>query len=142
MLEQVASDDVALVGALTSESLPTADLVAPNKLFWRLIHSGGVVGYVGLEIHGTDALLRSVVVDRGFKGKGLGRRLVDSAMVEAKARDIDSLWLLTKTAEPFFGHLGWQVRDRADAPADVAQSEEFMGLCPASATCMSLSLKG
>ncbi len=136
MLERVANDDPALTLALQAENLPTADLIAPNKLFWRLIHAGVVVGYVGLELHQDTALLRSLVVDRAFKGRGLGRELVDGAIAEAKSQGIQSLWLLTKTAQPLFEHLEWQVTDRANAPAEIRNSEEFKGLCPASATCL------
>ncbi len=85
MLEQVANDDPALTTALAAADLPVADLVAPKKLFWRLIQSGVIVGYVGLEIQGNVALLRSLVVDRAVKGRGLGRELVANAVEEARA---------------------------------------------------------
>lgn len=140
MLERVANDDPALTLALQSESLPTADLIAPNKVFWRLIRAGVVVGYVGLELYGDAALLRSLVVDRAFKGRGLGRELVDGATAEAKVQGVQSLWLLTKTAQPFFEHLGWQVTDRTAAPVEIRNSEEFKGLCPASAACLAIRI--
>ncbi|MBP2159002.1 MULTISPECIES: arsenic resistance N-acetyltransferase ArsN2 [Asticcacaulis] len=136
MLERVANDDPALTLALQAENLPTADLVAPNKAFWRLIRAGVVVGYVGLELYGDAALLRSLVIDQAFKGRGLGRELVEGATAEAKAQGVRSLWLLTKTAQPFFEHLGWLPAERAAAPPGIRNSEEFKGLCPASAACL------
>lgn len=136
MIERVANDDPALTLALQAENLPTVDLIAPNKVFWRLLHTGVVAGYVGLELHENSALLRSLVIDQTFKGRGLGRELVRGATAEAKTYGMQSLWLLTKTAQPFFEHLGWQVTDRAAAPADIRNSEEFKGLCPASAACL------
>lgn len=140
MLQRVANDDPALTLALQAESLPTADLIAPNKVFWRLIHGGVVVGYVGLELYGGAALLRSLVVDRAFTGRGLGRELVDGATTEAKAQGVQTLWLLTKTAQPFFEHLGWQTKERAAAPVEIRNSEEFKGLCPASAACLAIRI--
>jgi N-acetylglutamate synthase-like GNAT family acetyltransferase len=138
MLERVANADPALTSALEAENLPTADLVAPNKLFWRLVHAGVVVGYVGLELHDNAALLRSLVVDQAFKGRGLGRELVDGATAEARTHGIQSLWLLTKSAQPFLEHLGWQTTERGDAPVEIRNSEEFKGLCPANAICLAI----
>ena len=51
------------------------------------------------------------------------------------------LHLLTTSAAPFFTQLGYQQRDRAEAPAGVALSEEFKELCPASAVYMTKTVK-
>jgi hypothetical protein len=62
MLERVANDDQALIAALVAENLPTADLIVPNKVFWRLVHAGVVVGYVGLERQENAGLLELVAI--------------------------------------------------------------------------------
>ena len=54
----------------------------------------------------------------------------------ALALGVHELVLLTTTAAPFFARRGYQIIDRLDAPAGVQRSEEFRGLCPASAICM------
>src|SRR3546814_2079737 len=43
------------------------------------------------------------------------------------------LYLLTTTAESFFGRFGYAPLPRASAPAEIADSAEFRSLCPASA---------
>ena len=43
-----------------------------------------VVGSAGLEVYGDVALLRSVTVDEGLRGQGLGRRLVTEALANAR----------------------------------------------------------
>jgi len=136
MFEVIPSTSGALIAALAAEQMPTSDLNKLNRTFWHLRSADKVAGYVGLEDHGDAALLRSLVVLPDFKGRGFGARLVARVIEEATVREISTLWLLTKTARPLFEHLGWQVRDRSDAPPAIAQSDEFTGLCPASATCM------
>ncbi|ESQ85372.1 hypothetical protein ABAC460_23740 [Asticcacaulis sp. AC460] len=140
MFEPVDSHDNGLVSCLEAEGLPTIDLDRPGRIFWNLSIEGQVTGYVGMEIYGDAALLRSLAVLPQYKGKGYGARLVAEATGQARLRGVSSLWLLTKTAEPFFSHLGWRITERGSAPEAVARSDEFAGLCPASALCMSLRI--
>jgi amino-acid N-acetyltransferase len=53
------------------------------------------VGLVGLELHGRDALLRSLVVDPNSRTNGIGSQLVEHAENYARARGVDSIYLLT-----------------------------------------------
>jgi amino-acid N-acetyltransferase len=98
---------------------------------------GGVVGACGLEQHGGDALLRSVVVDAGFRGGGVGRLLVDAALRRARERGLAEVYLLTTSAPEYFARLGFGFRSRDAAPAAIRESWEFRAGCPASARFMS-----
>ncbi len=117
---------------LDAASLPSADLAAPGRLFFRF-EADSLVGYGGLEGEGADRLLRSIVILADRRGHGLGRALV--ATLEQQARDLGvrRLHLLTTTAAPFFRALGYAYADRGAAPSTVAASREFTALCPASA---------
>lgn len=42
---------------------------------------GRIVGAVGLELYGTSALLRSAAVEESWQGCGVGRSLIDRALV-------------------------------------------------------------
>jgi amino-acid N-acetyltransferase len=137
MFEAIEATSPELIDALMAENLPTSDLAEPNRHFWRATINGKAAGYVGLEIYDAMALLRSLVVLPLNKSHGLGTRLVDHALREAHSQGAREVWLLTKTARPFFDRLGWQLRERGEAPESIASSREFAGLCPASATCMS-----
>lgn len=139
MFERVPATSPDLIVALMEERMPTADLAKSNCLFWAIREGDQVMGYIGLETYAPAGLLRSFVVLPPFKGKALGKRLVTHVVRHAQSVGLTELWLLTNTARPFFERLGWQVRDRVAAPQDVAQSEEFTSLCPATATCMSLN---
>jgi amino-acid N-acetyltransferase len=99
-------------------------------------HDGCLLGVAATERYGDAALLRSVAVHAPARGHGLGQALVERALADARAAGAREAWLLTETAEPFFAGLGWCRTDRADAPAPIASSVEFVSACPATAIAM------
>lgn len=136
VIREAASHDVPAVRALLTdarlvleglESLGSGLLVADQD--------GDVVGAVGLEVHGRDSLLRSLVVRPDLRGTGLGRRLTAAALAWARTRDL-TVWLLTETAEPFFAAQGFTRVARDTAPPGIVASHEFAKACPASAAFM------
>jgi len=99
-----------------------------------------LIGAAGLEIHGAQGLLRSVVVAPEARGAGLGGRLTDAVIARARELRLAGLTLLTETAADYFPRYGFAVITRAEAPADVQRSVEFQGACPQSAVVMHLPL--
>src|SRR5262245_50238978 len=96
-----------LKAALGGAGLPTDDVATAGPLFWRFsINDDVPVGFGGLEIHGDDALMRSVVTLPPLRGRGLGRRIVLALEAEALMLKCSDVWLLTTTAQDFFGKLG------------------------------------
>jgi len=138
VLHEAAADDLPSIMALLSASgLPTADIdAAMLPDFIIAIDTGDVVGVVGLQRFGAEALLRSLAVAPHWRGRGLGGALVDAVEARAQALGIRSLTLLTQTAAPFFAARGYEAGARAQAPAAVRASAEFTALCPASSACM------
>jgi amino-acid N-acetyltransferase len=116
--------------------LPTAGLIDHVDETLVARGAGGVVGSVALEIYEDGALLRSVAVDPGARGMGLGVRLTDAAVERARARGVTALYLLTTTAEQFFPKFGFETIGRTEVPPGVRQSVEFTSACPSSATVM------
>jgi amino-acid N-acetyltransferase len=132
-----ATDRAPIEALLRAAALPTADLGSATDLrLWAARDAGRVVGAIGLERHGTVGLLRSLVVAPELRGHGLGGLLVDALEHDARAAGLDSLVLLTQTAETFFAHRGYARIERAAAPHAVQESTEFRSLCPASAATM------
>lgn len=124
-------------GFLQDAELPVSDLEGPTRVqFFTLREAGRLAGIVGIEIHGSVGLLRSLAVHREYRESGKGRELVALAEAWACENGIEFLYLLTTTAEAFFARLGYAVTDRAQAPEPVAHSAQFSGLCPASASFM------
>lgn len=97
---------------------------------------GRVVGTAALELYADGALLRSVAVASGSRGEGIGQQLTETALHLAGEHGIDTVFLLTTTAEHFFPRFGFEQISRSDVPATVQASVEFQSACPASAKVM------
>ena len=137
----VAGDHAAVCALLRDAGLPSTDVQAramPDFLGVRL--QGRLVGVIGLERYDGAGLLRSLVVVPDQRGLGLAVRLVEALERRAKADGLARLVLLTESARSFFEHRGYAVVARDQVPAEVLLSEQFLGLCPASATCLSKTI--
>lgn len=99
---------------------------------------GRIAGAVGIERYGDDGLLRSAVVDPSFRGHGVGDALTRDRLSWAATHGLRSVWLLTTTASAYFPRFGFRPATRADAPASMQASPEFVDACPASAVAMRL----
>jgi phosphinothricin acetyltransferase len=120
---------------LQSESLPLAGV--PDHLDDFIVATADrIVGCIGLERYGHAGLLRSLAVTSGKRGEGVGRALVEACVEFARSAGVDTLVLLTETAERYFERQGFARVDRARVPAAVHASAEFRGACPASAVAM------
>ncbi len=135
------ASDLAVARRMLDEAgLPTADL-ATDVLAFAADCDGDTQGFIGVETFGNVSLLRSLVIATSARGRGVGRHLV--AALEAASADsgVSEMWLLTIDADGFFARLGYQVRERADAPHAIRNTAEFSGLCPDDAILMSKQLR-
>ena len=103
---------------------------------------GRVVGSAALELYGSAALLRSVVVRRDLRGTGLGSRLTEAALQLSRELGVAEAYLLTETADLFFPRFGFRNIPRSRVPSSVRSSVEFTSACPAGARAMALDLRG
>lgn len=128
----------AEVKALVSSSgLPVSDLdERPQLRLFGVRLKGKIIGLVGIEVYETVGLLRSLAVDPEFRHSGYARALVIHAETWAAQHQVEKLYLLTTTAADFFAHLGYKEVSRVEAPKAIAQTTQFVGLCPSSATFM------
>ena len=129
------------VALLEAQGLPVSDITEERlDHFFFVSSDGSPTGLVGLELYGTDALLRSLVVAENARGKGLGSKLIDHAEQYAASKGVRSIYLLTTTAEALFKRLGYERIERSNAPPSIERTREFAGLCPASSAFMSKQL--
>ena len=138
----VPADLPAVWALLSAASLP---LDGADQAFEQgvVAVAGGIVaGAAALERYGTDGLLRSVVVEPGQRGTGVGRALVAAAETLAAGLGIRDLYLLTETAVEWFPRLGYVMLDRAAAPGGIAGSWEFRFACVERGVLMYRSLEG
>lgn len=141
-LRAARADDLAAVQALLRDAqLHLEGLEEQFPQGYVVAESGGaLVGAMGVETYGHFGLLRSAVVAPSLRGTGLGKQLTANRIAWARAWRLESLYLLTVTAEPFFAHLGFSKLPRASAPAEVQKSLEFAKLCGSTSVCMRLDL--
>lgn len=107
------------IGVFTERLLqarqPSPEVVAgwlSEMDFFVFSSEGEVIGVVGLEeLHGTAHLVRMVVL-KEYRGKGIGRRLVDHVEAEARQRSLSKVWLDTSTQLPdsmaFYARIGYR----------------------------------
>ena len=119
--------------ALADAGLPTEDLAGPEQHFFTLDAAPAFGGYF---VAGPDALLRSIVVPPSAQRRGLWRTLVAALLQRLGDRGVERAWLLTTSAGPFFERLGFIHTDRRSAPAMIAATAQFHGVCPSSAAFM------
>lgn len=126
---------------LEANGLPHRDVRAKPECFFVARSGGEVVGAGGVEIRGSDGLLRSVVVGESARGQGYGTALCNALETYARENGVETLYLLTTTAADFFRRRGYEEVARESAPASIRETTEFADLCPATATCMKTDLR-
>lgn len=130
-----------LVSALRKAGLPADDVTEPAAMFWRFSTDDDVpAGFGGLEVHGADALMRSVLTMPSLRNRGIGSAIVAALEAEAQINRCQTIWLLTTDAQPYFEKRGYTVHDRSAAPAAIRATAQFSSLCPASAALMAKPL--
>lgn len=126
---------------LSAAGLCYEDLKPEHMEHFLCLHQNGeLIGAVGLEVFGGDALLRSLVVSPNHRGKRLGIHLVDGIEEHAEDAEITTLYLLTTTADRFFAQRGYVTIERHAVPEAIGQTTEFVSFCPDSAVCMRKTL--
>ena len=94
--------------------------------FFTLRNENGLAGTVALEVHGDDAILHSLAVDKQYRGAGYGWMLADMAVSQARWRGVRRIYLLTESASDFFAaKFGFRVVDRSTLSKAVAASSTF-----------------
>lgn len=141
IIEEVPGSNRGLVAALAEAGLPTDDLTQPGRTFFRFREHGQLIGFVGWErVDESAVLLRSLVVVPAERGRGAGEALARWALTRLAELGFTEAWLLTTTIDLLALRLGFDRRDRADAPDAIRQSRQFAGLCPSSAALFHRSI--
>ncbi len=125
-----------IVNLLKENALPFDDIGSSDIQFSVIKSEGELIACGGLEIFDEVALLRSVAIKDGFKSRGIGAKIVELLLTEAKRNKVKSVYLLTTTAVNYFERKGFSVILREEAPGSIKNSSEFSELCPDSAVCM------
>jgi amino-acid N-acetyltransferase len=142
-VDRARNGDLARIESMLSQAgLPTAGVAVIIEDFSVVrdaqghVVAAGVIEWHTEEGREPDGLIRSVVVDPAFRGKGIGTRLIDHLTASTDR----NLYLLTESATDFFRGLGFESIDRSTAPPALRASEEFRCLCGESAAFMRRSV--
>lgn len=125
-----------VIHLLSSNALPTSDIYEKNIELYVGLFNGEIIATVGIEYYGEYALLRSLSVKEDYKNKRIGETLLQFINDRYQQRYIQSLYLLTTTAEHYFKRFGFDVIARNDTPSVIQATREFCSICPSSAIIM------
>jgi amino-acid N-acetyltransferase len=126
---------------LEDNNLPTTDIHHDNIQFFNGLIDDKIMSVIGLEKYNNVGLLRSLAVTDLFKNQQVGSRLISHIVDLCSSEDIDKIYLLTTTAEKYFGKFGFTKIERIEAPEILKQTREFKDICPLSAVLMYNNLK-
>ena len=122
--------------ALARAGLPADDVEHNGPLFWRFERDDVPVGFAGIEVHGTDAVLRSLITLPPVRQQGVGGAMIDKMEVEARARGASVIYLLTRDFVAFFARLGYAPCSRDRLPPAIAAAGPFANASLADGTPM------
>jgi len=75
-----------------------------------------LIGFSALHIHTTElAEIRSLIVKEGYRGQGVGKKIVSAALEEAKNLGLTEVLTLTYEAE-FFRKIGFEEIPKTSIP--------------------------
>ncbi|MCV3243462.1 arsenic resistance N-acetyltransferase ArsN2 [Mesorhizobium sp. ZC-5] len=139
-LEPVAPDAADFIAALEAEQLPTDDLTASDRSFFRFKRDGAIAGYGGIELYGRSMLVRSIVVLPQARGQGIGRLITKGLLEHAAAHGAMDAYLLTTSAADFFETVGFKRIQRDAAPPEILSTRQASSLCPSTAVLLMMPI--
>jgi len=105
--EATFEDSAALRTFLAAQGLPTDDILVTGTVYWIAEAIKEVIASAGLEFGSEAGLLRSVATAEAHRGKGLGKRMVDRALVRARAHGLRHVYLFSTGAGSYFARMGF-----------------------------------
>jgi amino-acid N-acetyltransferase len=139
-IDLTPGDLTAVQVLLRSNDLPFEDCSDHLSSFIGIEQNNQLVAIGGFEHLGHYALLRSVAVDSRYRGLKLGSRLVNKIIDQLHGLEVESVYILTETAEHYFTPFNFHAVDRETLPAEIQSTQQCQSLCPASAIAMRLKL--
>src|SRR6185295_5658459 len=117
--------DIDEVTRLLADCQLPAEIAAEQIEHFVIARCGDrLAGTIALEPAGPAALLRSLAVAPQYRGQGLATALYDRIVAYAQTRGIETLYLLTLSAQDFFTHRGFAIAERSSAPDQIAATQE------------------
>ena len=126
----------AIIQLLDECKLPHSDIMPGKQQFVVAEIDRKIIGCAGYESYTENGLFRSLAVKPLYRNMSIAQTMIDNIFALAQEQGIKEFFLLTTTADKLFGKLGWEIINRNDVPANIANSTEFASICPSVAICM------
>lgn len=126
----------AIIQLLDECELPLSDIVPGKQHFVVAEIDQIIIGCTGYEAYDQNGLFRSLAVKPLYRNMMIAHTLIDNIFALAQQQGIREFFLLTTTADKFFGNLGWEMISRTDVPENIGSTTEFSSICPSVAICM------
>ncbi len=120
-----AADLDEVLALLASVDLRSEGVAQQTNSFLIARENGRLVATAGLEDHGLAGILRSVAVASGYRCRGIAATLVRAIIGRSRAKGHEALYLLTRSAEPFFARFGFVRVEREDVRPAARVSRQF-----------------
>lgn len=121
---------------LAANELPTDDLDDATIELFGAFDANALIGVIGLQTRERYGLLRSLVVNPALRDRGVARVLCETVFTSARERQLETLWLLTTSAQDYFTRHGFSIVARDEAPPPIRSTSQFVSLCPSTAIVM------
>ncbi len=121
-------DQASATGSVLPRELP--ELYENVRDFYVYVDAEGIGGLVALHIDMVDlAEVRSLVVRERLRGQGVGEKLLEAVLSEARGLDIARVYAFTRVPV-FFEKNGFRVVDKEQLPYKVFKDCSRCGLFP------------
>ncbi|MEY3983876.1 MAG: hypothetical protein RL160_1435 [Bacteroidota bacterium] len=131
-----AEQPEALHRLISQAALKFPEQHAASMQWTGLALGNELIACAGMEVHGSDGLLRSMAVSPDVQRKGYGSALLKAVMLMARMQQMNALYLFTEQASDFFLRHGFSNADRLTLPPSIAQSEQAVADCGGHANIM------
>lgn len=130
LLQAVPDDFSTITALLEACGLYTTSVTPEGSTYWIAFLDGNPAGCIGLE-HGPGAsLIRSTAVLPQFRGHGLGRALVVSALTQASLRGDRAVYLFSSEAGDYWKRFGFVPSTAAEVEAALPEAPQVRsGMC-------------
>lgn len=135
------NDYRAIIHLLLSNQLPSSDIHASHVELFVGVHHQELIATIGIETYDSVALVRSLCVKEAFRSQHIAEAMLQYLFQHCQDENIQSLYLLTTTAEHYFKRYGFETIERACVPMAIQQTQEYSSLCPSSALTLYKKIK-
>lgn len=127
MLKKASLKDVKAIHALVNacagkgEMLPRslAELYDNLRDYFVFVEAGAVLGTGALHLCWEDlAEVRSVCIEESMRSRGVGRKIVETCLDEARRFEVGRVFVLTYQ-DAFFSRFGFEPVDKTELPQKI-----------------------